>query len=97
MPTFDLDPDGCYVGRVWRPGIGPVIVHVRGESVVDISAAPILTMHDLLELSDPVGHIDSTTGDEICDIATLESNSISAGEHLDEPHCLAPCDLQAVG
>jgi fumarylacetoacetate (FAA) hydrolase family protein len=96
MPTFDLDPDGCYVGRVWRPGIGPVIVHVQGESILDISDAPILTMHDLLELGDPVGYIASTTGDEICDIATLESNSISAGEHLDEPHCLAPCDLQAV-
>lgn len=96
MPTFDLDPDGCYVGRVWRPGIGPVIVHVRGESVVDISNAPVLTMHDLLELSDSVPYVHSIKGDEICDIATLESNSVSAGENLDEPHCLAPCDLQAI-
>ena len=35
-------------------------------------------------------------GDEICDIATLQSNSVSAGENLGEPHCLAPCDLQAI-
>ena len=96
MPTFDLDPDGCYVGRVWRPGIGPVIVHVRGESVVDISNASVLTMHDLLELSDTVRYVHDIEGDEICDIATLESNSVSAGENLDEPHCLAPCDLQAI-
>jgi len=96
VPTFDLDPDGCYVGRVWRPGIGPVIVHVRGESVVDISNAPVLTMHDLLELSDTVPYVHSIKGDEICDIATLESNSVLAGENLDEPHCLAPCDLQAI-
>jgi len=96
VPTFDLDPDGCYVGRVWRPGIGPVIVHVRGESVVDISNAPVFTMHDLLELSDTVSHLHNIKGDEICDIATLESNSVSAGENLDAPHCLAPCDLQAI-
>ena len=96
MSTFDLNPDGCYVGRVWRPGIGPVIVHVRGESVVDISNAPILTMHGLLEHSDVVRYVHDIEGDEICDIATLESNSVLAGEYLDEPHCLAPCDLQAV-
>ena len=96
MSTFDLDPDGCYVGRVWRPGIGPAIVHVRGESVVDISDAPVLTMHDLLELSDIARYVSSIKGDEICDIATLESNSVLAGEDLDKLHCLAPCDLQAI-
>ena len=96
MSTFDLDPDGCYVGRVWRPDIGPVIVHVRGGSIGDISNAPVLTMHDLLELSDPNVYVHGIKGDEICDIATLESNSELAGEDLDKPHCLAPCDLQAI-
>lgn len=96
MSTFDLESDGCYVGRVWRPGIGPVIVHVRGASVVDISKAPVLTMHDLLELDSTAAYAGSIKGDEICDIATLEANSVFAGENPDEPHCLAPCDLQAI-
>jgi len=96
MSTFGLHPEGCYVGRVWRPGIGPVIVQVRGESIVDISAAPVLTMHDLLELGDPVRYVQDIKGDEICDIATLETNSALAGENLDVNHCLAPCDLQAI-
>jgi fumarylacetoacetate (FAA) hydrolase family protein len=53
-------------------------------------------MHDLLELSDTVRYVHSIKGDEICDIATLESNSVLAGENPDELHCLAPCDLQAI-
>ena len=95
-PSFGLHPDGCYVGRVWRPGIGPVVVHVRGDSVVDVSNAPTLTMHDLLELSDALSYVHSIEGEEICDIATLEANSDLAGENLDQAHCLAPCDLQAI-
>ncbi|MEM7213414.1 MAG: fumarylacetoacetate hydrolase family protein [Pseudomonadota bacterium] len=95
-PTFDLNPEGCYVGRVWRPGTGPVIVHVRGDFVVDISNAPVLTMHDLLETDDIVQFVSSIEGEEICDTATLEANSDLAGENLDVPHSLAPCDLQAI-
>ncbi len=35
---MDLPREGTFVGRVWREGVGPCVVVVRGGEVFDITA-----------------------------------------------------------
>ena len=47
------------VGRLWQPGVGPVLVAVQGDGLHDLSRlAP--TMSDLLELREPPAAVSYT-------------------------------------
>ena len=47
----------CLVGRIWQPGVGPVLVAVAGPDLVDLSSvAP--TSSQLLALEDPAAQVD---------------------------------------
>ncbi|MDH3264444.1 MAG: fumarylacetoacetate hydrolase family protein, partial [Paracoccaceae bacterium] len=95
LPRTNPDPKALLVGRVWRPGIGPALVALRGETVVDITAREAPTMRDLMELDDPAGYLRGAGGEAIGTLADLVAGSVEgAGE--DRLHLLAPCDLQAV-
>ena len=95
LPRTNPDPKALLVGRVWRPGIGPALVALRGETVVDITAREAPTMRDLMELDDPAGYLRGARGEAIGTLADLVAGSVEgAGE--DRLHLLAPCDLQAV-
>ncbi len=89
------DPAGCRLGRIWRPGVGPAVVTLRGEDVIDITSRAAPTTRDVLELADPVGHIGDIGGEAICDLASLFTAS-HPGAGWDDLRLLAPCDLQAV-
>ena len=52
-PGFQLPKAGLFVGRVWRPGIGPAVVVQRDGRLVDVTSPEVPTMRDLLELDDP--------------------------------------------
>ena len=39
-----LPQEGLFLGRVWRAGIGPAVVTVRGGRVVDITTKAAPTM-----------------------------------------------------
>ena len=53
MPVLPVDgTDGALAGRVWRPGVGPAVVAIRAEGVVDVTAT-FATMRDLGEAADP--------------------------------------------
>lgn len=87
-----LDETGIFVGRIWRPKIGPCLVALRGSSVIDITSANAPTMHDLLELDDPVGFLTTIDGETVCALGDLlESPHNQAGVCL-----LAPADLQSI-
>ncbi len=65
MTTYPMLPSalveqGVFVGRVWRPAVGPSLVTIRSAGVFDISTPAAPTMRDLLELSDPVDYIGRT-------------------------------------
>lgn len=90
----ELSPEGVYVGRVWRPGIGPSLVKLRGGMVTDITARAAPTMRDLLELDDPAGYALNAPGEPVASFADLEKASKEASG--DTLRLLAPNDLQAV-
>ncbi len=85
------------VGRVWSPAVdGPVTALVAGEVVCDLSSvAP--TMHDLLELADPVAAVRGAGPLPVLGtIADILAQSAERGRTGDRPWLLAPCDLQAL-
>ncbi|WP_182086202.1 fumarylacetoacetate hydrolase family protein [Aureimonas sp. ME7] len=85
------------VGRLFDPETGgPVLVQVRGDRLVDVSAAAP-TLSQLLELADPVaalravGEATSWPLDEVLGASLRNGPEREASAVL-----LAPCDLQAV-
>jgi fumarylacetoacetate (FAA) hydrolase family protein len=92
---MDLDAGGLWLGRVWRAGVGPAVVTLRGGRVIDITARAAPTVRDVLELPDPAGHVAAAPGEDIGPLAAIATASREA-EGQDVTRLLAPCDLQAV-
>jgi fumarylacetoacetate (FAA) hydrolase family protein len=90
-----LDPKGLYAGRVWRPGIGPAIVVLRGGDVVDVTCRDVPTMRDLLERADAANWLRAADGETVGTIDAIDASSDGATDP-DALRWLAPCDLQAV-
>lgn len=91
---IDLPPDGLFVGRVWRAGLGPAVVTLRGGRVVDITSRAAPTLRDLLEITDIPGFVAARTGEDIGGLDEIAAMSTEAGSA--QTRLLAPCDLQAV-
>ena len=91
---IDLPPDGLFVGRVWRAGLGPAVVTLRGGRVVDITSRAAPTLRDLLEITDIPGFVAAQTGEDIGGLDEIAAMSTEAGSA--QTRLLAPCDLQAV-
>ncbi len=91
---IDLPPDGLFVGRVWRAGLGPAVVALRGGRVVDITSRAAPTLRDLLEIIDIPGFVAARTGEDIGGLDEIAAMSTEAGSA--QTRLLAPCDLQAV-
>jgi fumarylacetoacetate (FAA) hydrolase family protein len=82
------------LGRVFDPAVGgPCLVHLRGDALVDVTAAGP-TMSQLLEGADPATALHAVPADRHWPVEDVLANSM-ARRH-DRPHLLAPCDLQAV-
>jgi len=88
------------VGRIWQPGVGPVLVAVHEGGLHDLSRlAP--TMSDLLERAESpsAGVRDAVTAGKaprIAELAAVLANSDATARDEAKPWLLAPCDLQAV-
>lgn len=78
MDLSTLPADGIFVGRVWRPGIGPCLVTLRGGALQDITTRAVPTMRDLIELDDPVAHVAATPGQPVADFALLAPCDLQA-------------------
>lgn len=87
-----LPTEGMFVGRVWRPGIGPALVVHRDGRLIDVTAPAAPTMRDLLEMDDPAGWIAAQAGE---DIGALADFTVTAGGE-DAARLLSPADLQAI-
>ncbi|MDP1899319.1 MAG: fumarylacetoacetate hydrolase family protein [Rubrivivax sp.] len=83
---------GLWLGRVWRPGIGPCVVTLRGGELVDITSRTAPTVRDVFELDDPADHVRHATGEIVCALPDVAPDHGDPGELA----VLAPCDLQAV-
>lgn len=88
----DEETVGTWIGRVWRPEIGPSVVTLRDGNLVDITSRNAPTVRDVLEMNDPVAHVRSSEGEAI----GLPDAVLGASERKDNLFWLAPCDLQAV-
>lgn len=88
----DFASDGCYVGRLWRAGVGPCLVTLRGGHLWDITTNGAPTMRDLLELPDIAGFVAVIPGEDLGPLDALCPPE--AGPEV--TRLLAPSDLQAV-
>ncbi len=93
---MELAPGGTYVGRAWRPGVGPAVVALREGRVLDVTSRAAPTVSALLEAEDVPALLRG--GEDLGDLAALEQASLEAGRSGDPDawRLLAPCDLQAV-
>lgn len=86
------------VGRLWQPGVGPVLVAVHEGGLHDLSRlAP--TMSDLLEGKEAPAQSVRRALQSAPRIATLDealANSDETTRDTGKPWLLAPCDLQAI-
>ena len=87
---------GCFVGRVWAPGEGPLVVTLRGDAVHDITSRTAPTMTDVLERDDPAAFVKGRPGRLLGTLGDLEADSMAAESDPGRRHFLAPNDLQAV-
>ena len=85
------------IGRLWQPGIGPVLCLVTPQAVHDLSElAP--TCADLLALPQPAQAIAAVRArlPRMADTAAVLANSAEATRNASLPYFLAPCDLQPI-
>lgn len=95
LPVTNPDPKACLVARIWRPGIGPALAALRGETLHDITSREAPTLRDLLELDDPAGFVAAAPDAPFASLGEAVAGSAEgAGEAA--LHFLAPADLQAI-
>ncbi|OEZ28577.1 fumarylacetoacetate hydrolase family protein [Variovorax boronicumulans] len=88
------------VGRLWQPGVGPVLVAVQGDGLHDLSTlAP--TMSDLLEGQGSPAEavraaLQAGTAPRIAALDAVLANSDESTRDNNQAWLLAPCDLQVV-
>jgi len=82
---------GLWLGRIWRPGIGPCLVTLRDGVLVDITAKAAPTVRDVFEMADPAGYVAAAPGEAVCGLGEIGPDR---GEG--KLAMLAPCDLQPV-
>ena len=86
---------GALAGRAWRPGIGPAVVAIRAEGVIDISAR-FATLRDLCEAPDPAAALRAAEGEPIGTIDAVLANTPADTRDAGKPWLLAPADLHAI-
>jgi fumarylacetoacetate (FAA) hydrolase family protein len=84
------------VGRAWRPDVGgPAAVVVRGNELVDISAAAP-TVSQLCETEAPAEFARDARGETVGRLADVLANTPPDTRNPRAPWLLAPLDLQAI-
>ena len=87
------------IGRLWMPGLGPFVVAVTPEDVLDLSGLAT-TSSALLELTDAASKVRTfiTSGQakRLARTAEALANSDETQRKAEQPWFMAPCDLQAV-
>lgn len=94
LPFTNTDDTACFVGRIWRPDVGPCVVMVRGQDVVDITSRDIPTMQALLDHDNPADVARSAMGQVVCTLSDLVTPKAKGDQNV--LRLLAPPDLQAI-
>ena len=92
-------PQALLIGRLWVPGLGPVVCAVTPSEVLDLSGlAP--TCSQLLEQPQVAtqvrAYLNAAKAPHLTSTAQALANSDEMQRKADQPWFLAPCDLQAV-
>ncbi|TFW30514.1 fumarylacetoacetate hydrolase family protein [Massilia horti] len=83
------------VGRVWRIGVGPTVVAVRGGRLVDITLHAA-TVSDLFERHDLTSLVRDADGEDLGSAQELVEAALRGEAGPNGLRLLAPCDLQAI-
>jgi len=83
------------VGRIWQPGLGPVLVKIEGGAVYDLSSIAA-TSSQLLELDNPAVAVAQSNVPQLLSLQELLANADATTRDTKRPWLLAPIDLQAV-
>jgi fumarylacetoacetate (FAA) hydrolase family protein len=99
-PSACLPLDGeraTLLGRLWMPGVGPCIVAVRGDDLVDLSALGPTTAH-WFDLDDSAAAVRRAlpSAPRLASLAEVLANGDDAARDPARPWPLAPCDVQVI-
>ena len=97
-PSLALPQDAAnalLIGRLWTPGLGPLLVRIQTDGVYDLSGLAS-TCSDLLDLPNVAAAVRQHHGPRVADVAQALANSHAAERDVQQPWFLAPCDLQAL-
>ena len=86
LPHSNHAPQGLWLGRVERRGIGPSIVTLRGNDMIDITSNETPTMASLLDRPDVIDYVRTATGPVIAQLDELGGDVT----------LLSPADVQAI-
>ncbi len=95
MSHPDLPTNAALAGRVWLPDVGPAVVRVEGEKLIDITSV-FPTLRDLCEMPHPAQALAAAAGKVIGKVTDVLANADAAKHKPAKPHALSPIDLQAV-
>ncbi len=91
---ISLPPDGTYVARVWRKGVGPALALLRGDMLHDITSRATPTMRDLLERDDLPAYLADQPANPIGSLADIARAAIEPD--AETTRLLSPADLHAI-
>lgn len=92
-----LPGEGIFLGRAGVSGVAhPLVVTVRGDTVLDITSKEAPTIRDICEMSDPAGYVGATEGRIVATPDEIAANSFQATRDPAKPFLLSPLDLQSV-
>lgn len=95
MITSDVPQDAALAGRVWLPEIGPAVVKVEGDYVVDITRS-FPTMRDLCETKNPALALKRSKGKKLGTLAAVMANANPKRRKKSQAWLLSPIDLQVI-
>ena len=95
MSHSHLPTNATLAGRVHLPKIGPCVVRVDGDKLIDITAI-FPTMRDLCEMPNPAQALAAAEGKVIGRLDEVLANAAIKKRDTSKPWLLAPIDLQAI-
>ena len=90
-----IPSNATLAGRVYIPKLGPCVVRVDGEKLIDITAI-FPTMRDLCEMPNPAQALAAAEGKAIGRVDDVLANAAMKKRDAGKPWLLAPIDLQAI-